>query len=541
MSCLTTLREAMPQAVRWYDAWFPGLPPGLTPRGSPPGRGLYSFQLEALLRRERAVTLSYFGLPGPSMLLELWARQIGKNHTDALFSHRMMTQFGSLQLARKQPMCYAVVSAPTWDQIDQSKRRIEQILELLEDWDIKLCKREGSMYWLEGLRAALLFKSVGAKVNAKGETADLYQVVNECQNTSKPVYDDSLAPMRASTGAPVIFQGTQGPEECLSNVMLELAREEEQRTGERLVHIVTGPQAAEQNPRYGEHLDRERHRLGEDHDVYRENYLMMPSSRRGRFCSEVQLRNLHGDHPRLSGPRPGKVYVGGVDFTGAEETEDADDLWSKDRTQKRDSTFAVVAELEWIEDAAGLIPVVLIVDWLWLPGMYPDATVQQVYEFLFARWRVQHATLDARGVGEGPAYTIQKRRPSQVECLKATAEDNTRIGYRLLAAANGARMRVFRQDGVSTPAREWNEFWLQWSQLRRERKASLVPGHPPQLRWFAPVERVLVGGELTPMHDDAPRACGYLLESAYDHLAKLRRDKPVQSEFTPWDVSGGYM
>lgn len=537
------LAGEMPESVAWYEHWFPGLPPGMTPPGEAPGRGLYPFQLESLLARERAVILSYFGLEGPKMLLEIWARQVGKNHTDALFSHKMMTHLGALQVARRQPMGYAVVSAPTWDQVDQSKRRLEQVMAMLGKETGKLNKREGSLYWLHGLLAGILFKSVGAGPNAKGETANLYQVVNECQDTDKQVYDDSLAPMRSSTGAPVMFQGTQGPEECLTNIMLEVARQQEEDTGEKLVYIVDGEMASEFNPAYAKHFRDEERRLTRDHDVFRANYLCLPCGRSQNFFQGLEDR-ARGQHLRGEKFESHKLYVGGVDFCGAAETEDTDDLWNVDRIAKRDSTVATVGELTWEDNDGILDPVLHIVDLLYLPNLWPDSTVERVMQFLFERWRCSQVVLDARGVGEGPAYKIHQRRPGNTTLNKGTADTVSVMGYRLQAAVFSGRLKMFRKDsspGAPDGSPEYQDWWIQARHLRKIVKPAPA-GSTPLLRWAAPVKRVMVNGVFQPVHDDAMRSAAYCLEAGYDHLALLQRDKPREAPSIPtWDAGGGYM
>lgn len=527
----------MPEVVAWYDALYPGPPPGREAPGETPGIGLYEYQLEAALRREYAVTLNFMGLPGPKMLLELWARRAGKNELDARATHRKLSHFGALQKQRRRPPINSLVSAPTWDQIDQSKRRLEQTLEMLGQSG-ELQKREGRIYSLRGLAAAVMFKSVGSGPNAKGEGAELDQTINECQDTDKQTYDDSLAPMRASTSAPVIFQGTQGADESLSNEMLQLAEAEQERTGERLIQIVDGETVAKFNPRYGEFLDLERGRLGEHHPIYLMNYAIKPAKGHGKFLDRPEYEDLmQGPHKHLDAPRPGAVYVAGLDACGAAETEDDGAVWNPDRVEKRDSTCLHIGELRFRRDKAGFVPMLDVVNVRMWPGMWPEAATREVLEHL-SPWPLVRIVPDKGGVGDGLSMTLLKTYGDSVcRPLQSTFQDVSRMGDRMLGAIASGRLRMFKrpEDRCSCAAcpcdecepscalRTWEEWWEQFRQLRKQR---LKNG----MRFHAPTKRV--NGKV--VHDDCPKSCGYLVEAAYDHLPAYA-GPAVRPEIVPWD------
>lgn len=531
------LCEMMPEVVAWYAEFYPGPPPGRQAIGEAPGYGLYEYQLEALLRREYAITLAFLGMPGPKTLLELWCRRAGKNEADARGMHRFLSQFGVLQRKRKRPVINALVSAPTWDQIDQSKRRFEQVLEQL-GLLLDLVKREGKMYSLKGLNAAIMFKSVGAGPNAKGEGAELYQVVNECQDTDKQTYDDSLAPMRASTSSPVIFQGTQGPDDCLSNVMLQLAEAEQERTGERLIQIVDGETVAKYNPKYGEFLDLERSRLTEHHPIYLMNYAIKPAKGFGKYLDRPEYEDkMQGPHRHQLAPRAGAVYVAGIDCCGSAETEDDGAVWNPDRIEKRDSTVVTIGELRFRRDSAGYVPMVDIVNVRCWPGMWPDAATRQVLAHL-EPWPLVRITSDKGGVGDGLSTTVLKTYgESVVNALQSTFQDVSRMGDRMLGAIASDRLRMFRRpdEKCSCPGcpcdeceptcalRTWEEWWLQFRQLRKQR---LKNG----MRFHAPTTRV----NNRVVHDDFPKSTGYLVDAAYDHLPSYQ-GPPVRTDIVPWD------
>lgn len=515
--------------MQWYGRNYPG----------PPGRrGCYPFQLEFLRAAENVVDLAQRG-HGGKVLVFCCPRQSGKNETDARLTIRLLTKWGCLRQLAGLPRGYAVKSAPTWDpQIAVSMRRLREVLDQTLLFQGQAWRKEGSRVWMlpGNLRSAIAFLSAGENANKKGLTANLWQCIDEAQNTSKRVYDEELAPMRASTGAPVLLMGTEGSEDCLMHLEIERLRQwEAENPGERAVWVIDWEEVARWNPAYGEFVQAEINRLGKDHPVICTQYRGIAVSIIGRFLTQAQVNNFFGDgegealhHNRLHLPMPGQLYVGGLDFCGASETVEDDDTWEADRVAKRDSTVGIVARLTWRQDALGLTPEMEIVDVLWLPGMYPDAVVHRCYQFFFEKWRVQRLTADGRGVGEGPAFSLHQRRPEQVTVLKSTSADNTRMGYRMLGLLNHKRLRMFRND--NTP--EWTELHTQMSQLRRK---ITVNG----MRWAGPEQKVVVNGDLTPVHDDGPKAIGYCIEAGYEHLAGHRGNRTPRV-YVPWDEAAGY-
>src|SRR5205085_2853579 len=65
-------------------------------------------------------------------------------------------------------------------------------------------------------------------------------------------------------------------------------------------------------------------------------------------------------------------------------------------------------------------------------------------------WRVRRVVIDATGVGEGLASALASLRGGaapEIVRLRLTEEKKSALGYGLLAATNGGRLRLYRRDG----------------------------------------------------------------------------------------------
>ena len=485
-------------------------------------RPMRPYQLEMALARERALYAAREGEVWEQ--IELVARQGGKNEMDAQFSVRNLARQGHLRQRAGLSFQLAIKTAPSYKPgVALSKRRFEQTVA---ETPLKLSKRDGYIYQVNGWPAGLAFLSAGTEANKRGETAALWMSVDECQDTSAEVYDAELAPMRASTNAPAFFSGTMRGEQCLAATKLQELQLEQDRDGQRRVYVYDWQAVAAHNEAYGRFVERERDRLGIGNPIFLAEYCLTPIRAAGMFFADGDLDKLMGGkHERevvRGADAPETVLVGGVDFCGADETE-GDEAWDPDRQRKRDSTVAAIGLLRWKKDQDGLHPIVQVVDLLWLSGMPPVAQVDKLEQFLFHKYRCAKVVVDGRGVGDAPAAMLERRRGGQVEVLQSGVADVTRMGWNLLSMVQSGRLTMWRSD----ESREWSEMRIQCQELRRTVRANQT------LKWEAPTRMPLVNGVRTPVHDDGPKALGYLTEAAHRHLTA---GKPVERlrEFLPW-------
>lgn len=489
---------------------------------------LFADQLAWVLACEQAVDAALAGREWPRELLLLGARQTGKNQSDGAWTVRGLCKYGATCGGQ------AIKSAPTYKpQISVSKRRLRKFLNEVElmrgFWETE----EG--YIFRFLKAAIAFLSAQETANRVGETADLWLGIDECQNTSIDVFNQDFSPMRAFRAVPVFYMGTAWTKDCLLAVTRRRLEMLQQRDGIQRVFLVPWELRALDNPKYGEHVEKERDRLGATHRVYRSQYCLEEMEGVGSFLDVKALRKLFGggDHPRMLTRRDGQIYVAGIDYCGAGETpkEKAFDL---DRAQKRDSTLVAIGELYWreqktVEGNLRLIPCVRVVNILLLPDRPPEDTTDEVDYFVFVVWRCMRAHSDKTGVGDGPSAMLEKRRPGLAHGIQCTAPANTRMGHRLEGAINSNRFTWWKQD--DSP--EWKEAELQFRLCEGE----VTEGG--QFRWHAPTKQVDVEGKSRVIHDDIPKACGLLIDAAYDHLASFQDPENEREQYEYWDETAG--
>jgi len=78
-------------------------------------------------------------------------------------------------------------------------------------------------------------------------------------------------------------------------------------------------------------------------------------------------------------------------------------------------------------------------------------------------WRVRRVAVDATGLGEAIArFLATALRSEVVLAVRFSAESKSRLGYRLLAAVNGGRLKMYAQDGSP----EYRDFWREAEQAR---------------------------------------------------------------------------
>lgn len=493
-------------------------------------RKLFADQLAWCLACEYAVDCALNGRPGPSELLLIGARQTGKNESDGAFTVRGLCKYGATHGGD------AIKSAPTHKpQITVSKRRLRRMLNeialMAGIWETE----EG--YIFRFLKACIAFMSAAESANRVGATADLWLTIDECQNTSIDVFDRDFSPMRAFKAVPAFYMGTAWTEDCMLAVNQRRLEILQELDGIQRVFRVPWDLRAMDNPKYGEHVEKERDRLGEHHPIYLSQYCLIPLTGLGKFLSVRDLDKLFdSDHLRLGSPRAGVIYVGGVDYSGAGETPDAGSF-DLDRAHKRDSTVALVGELYWREqlDVDGrkrLIPCLRIVDMRIWQDRNPEDCTDDLDEFFFVRYRCLRVTADAVGVGDGPSQMLYRRRPAQVTRLKSGAPDVTRVGFRLQGAISSNRFKWWRREENARPG-DWDEARLQF------RLCEAKVNDQGQMKWAAPTKQQDVNGKKRVIHDDIPRASGYTLESAYEHLASFQNPDGNDSSFQYWDETAG--
>jgi hypothetical protein len=225
------------------------------------------------------------------------------------------------------------------------------------------------------------------------------------------------------------------------------------------------------NPAYGRFVESERQRLGEDHPLFLTQYCLRTLTGGGRLLSTQQRAQLQGQHPRLSRPESGEAYVAGLDLAGQSGAGEGD-APSGERTAclpdrragERDASVLTIARLVMpVSDALVQEPRLDVVEHYAWTGEPHDRLYERLVDLLREVWRVRRVAADATGLGETLAAWLARALGREVvTAVRFTAESKSRLGYSLLAAVNGGRLKVYAGDGSA----EQRAFWREMEQAR---------------------------------------------------------------------------
>lgn len=447
-------------------------------------------------------------IPAGTRAVVIASRQAGKNELMARLEARMLCKYsGSVRESVKA----APVAKPT---LHISKVRLKRVMATPMFFELP----KNFVYWEEGYickvgKASQVFLSCEPSANRVGHTASLYLSVDEAQDVEEEIYIKDLRPMLLQTGALTMLSGTSWDRSALIEVERERAREVQKRLGIRLLYEYPWWRVAEENPKYAESAQAEIELLGEDHPIVMTQYRLIPVDKMGSFLTEAGFRKLQGSHQRQSNPIPGRFHVAGVDWCGASEQDEADQLKDPDKIRKRDSGVVTIGELVWNLNKFGTkVPTVRVVDHLFFTTHQPMEMIEEVFKFIFERWQCVYVVSDASGVGDMPSHVLATRRPSQVECLKSSLSLVSQLGFNLLGAINTERFKVYSEESETL-----RECLHQFKECRREMRSQ---GY---MRFGAPEYKVLAPGGVSrvDVHDDFVKSASYCLHAAmrFEHLS----------------------
>jgi len=257
--------------------------------------------------------------------------------------------------------------------------------------------------------------------------------------------------MAASTGATTVLYGTAWDDRTLLERTKQANLEAERRDGVRRHFEYDWQRVARHNPTYARFVESERQRLGESHPLFLTQYCLRPVSGGGRLFSPQQCAQLQGGHARQSMPVGGETYVAGLDVAGQAIDEVA--------SPRRDATVLTIARVSH-PPRASLVqePRLEVVEHYAWTGEPHDALFERLVDVLGRVWRVRRVAVDATGLGETLARLLSSALGEQVvRPFRFTAESKSRLGYNLLAAVNGGRVKTYDGDGSD----EHREFWQQ--------------------------------------------------------------------------------
>jgi len=417
------------------------------------GRPLRPYQLQVV----RAVLDSVWHGRGLTFTVML-ARQMGKNELSAHLECYLL----NLYQRRGGTM---IKAAPTFrPQAVLSRLRLREVLN--NPWNRGLYRLRGG-YLFELGRARLMLLSGAPEANVVGATANILLEIDEAQDFSLEKYDRDFRPMGATANVTTVLYGTAWTQECLLEREKRRNLELERQDGVKRHFQYDWRTLAALSSEYGAYVEGERVRLGADHPLFRTQYELQVLADEGRLFSAEQRAQLQGEHERQEGPLPGRQYVAGVDLAGASQLmlEAAPSDAALRRLQPgKDSTVVTIAE---VCRGGASLPVLRVVQHYWWTGRSQAEVYRQLLDLL-RTWNVRRVAVDASGVGAGVADFLAAELGRRVEGVVFTQASKSKLGFEMLAAINGGRLKVYAGDGSP----EHQEFWRQVRAARANLRAN---------------------------------------------------------------------
>ena len=411
---------------------------------------LRSYQVEI----GRAVLDSVLNRRGHTFSVEL-ARQGGKNELSAQIQVLLLTLF----MGRGGNM---IKAAPTF--LPQVLISMARLKERLNDagfaglWQPEL----GHMVRLGN--ALQIFLSSEPSANVVGATAHMLLEVDEAQDVDKEKYYKEFRPMGASTNVTTVLYGTPWDEASLLEEVKASNLELERQDGVKRHFRFSWEEVARHNPLYQRYVDVERERLGQDHPMFRTQYLLMPLPGQSGLFSPQQRAQLQGIHQRRHCPAPGRIYVAGIDVAGG--TQEGEPTALNGGRQRHDSTVVTIGELDFSTcDGIHRDPIVRVVEHCCWTGVPHHDLYPRLVDILKNVWDCRRVVVDATGLGEGVASFLERALGRNwVEAFRFTAQSKSKLGYQLMAAVNSGRLKMYAPDG----SQEFQEFWHQMERARAQ-------------------------------------------------------------------------
>jgi hypothetical protein len=98
-----------------------------------------------------------------------------------------------------------------------------------------------------------------------------------------------------------------------------------------------------------------------------------------------------------------------------------------------------------------------VVEHVAFTGEPHDAVLARVADLLGEVWRVRRVAVDATGLGETLARFLARAIGEAVQPFKFSAGSKSRLGFNLLAAASGGRLKAYAPDGSEEHRALWRE------------------------------------------------------------------------------------
>jgi hypothetical protein len=413
--------------------------PRLAVGSGPWKQRLRPYQVEA----GRAILESALRGRGLSFSVEM-ARQGGKNELSAQIEALLLTLHMGHDIE-------GVKCAPTFD--PQGRISLRRLWSRLVEAGLGPAGAIEAGHVVRLGQARLVFLSAELEAKVAGHSARLLLEVDEAQDVDEEKFDREFRPMAAAGNATTVFYGTAWDDRTLLERAKQRHLELERRDGIRRHFEYGWEVVAEHNPAYRRYVESERERLGEQHPLFLTQYCLKPVRGGGRLFTPGQLAQLQGRHGRQHAPRRGETYVGGLDLAGG-----AVDGEEPARTG-HDATVLTIARAAYpAGDAIVQEPRLEVVEHYVWTGEPHDTLLRRLADLTREVWQVRRLAVDATGLGETMARLLTAALGSHVvRAVKFSQETKSRLGYGLLAAVNGGRLKLYAADGSVEHRHCWQE------------------------------------------------------------------------------------
>ena len=425
-----------------------------------------------------------------TLIVEM-ARQSGKNQTSAHLEVAIMAQMGGRRGGEM------VKAAPTrTPQIVNSKQRFRDIADRVSQRLEFFKPRPSEGYMFRWLNCGISFFSAAPEANVVGATASLLMELDEAQDITPEKYDKDFAPMRASTGAPIILYGTTWTDDTL---LQKFKMDVLNGVLPGRVWTVDANRVAEENDAYAAFVAQQVAQKGREHPAIKTQYFLEPLANRGRLLSKQQIVNMVGEHTRQERRTDQRIIVAGLDFAGADESAG---MVSATAASTRDSVCLTIAEAEWKEIVAGvLVPSVrFLARYEWV-NVHPLTLHTTLLDILDGRWKVNRLHADGTGIGATGALLLGKALDNNTgrRCKGVTFDagwkTQTDLVTQYLELINGSRLKDYRLPGHD---------------VARVAYADQPPNDDPDLHaWWQRGHARLEARESTRMHAYVPQDEGH--------------------------------
>jgi hypothetical protein len=102
-------------------------------------------------------------------------------------------------------------------------------------------------------------------------------------------------------------------------------------------------------------------------------------------------------------------------------------------------------------------PTIRVTEHFWWTGKKHSELYPQLVDILKNVWHCRRVVVDATGVGQPVSSFLRKSLGSRASPFTFTTQSKSQLGFKLLAAVNSGRLKMYTGDGST----EYKEFWLE--------------------------------------------------------------------------------